>query len=99
MENDTPGLKFDKDKPRYDLVPLEALESMVNVLTFGAQKYAPENWRHVELAQDRYFAATLRHLIAVRKGEVLDKESGLPHLAHAMCCVAFMLELSLDESK
>lgn len=38
--------------------------------------------------------STQRHLWAYRRGEVSDPESGLPHLAHAMCCLMFMAELS-----
>ena len=77
--------KHDTEKPRYDLLPPEAIEQMAQVLTFGAKKYAPNNWRTVPDALNRYQSAML--------GEVNDAESGLPHAAHIMCCAAFIVEL------
>lgn len=74
-------------------IPPLAELAVGRVLSFGAQKYARDNWRSVEDAQTRYMDAALRHLNAVRRGEVLDSESGEPHLAHAACCVLFMLDL------
>ena len=91
------GQKDDIGKTRYDLVPWTAVEEMVKVLTFGAKKYDPDNWRYVPDAHDRYFAAALRHLVAYKRGEEKDKETNLSHLAHAMCCVAFILELDKEE--
>lgn len=89
------GKKYDGGKPRYDLVPPMALEEMVKVLTFGAEKYAPDNWRLVDGWQWRYFAAAQRHLWAWQRGEKVDPETGLSHLAHASCCLYFMLELDM----
>jgi hypothetical protein len=87
------GQKFDADKPRFDLIPPRAERLLAKVLTFGAKKYAPGNWQHVEDAETRYIAAALRHINAYRVGEHSDPETGLPHLAHAMCSLAFVLEL------
>jgi hypothetical protein len=86
------GRKFDNDKLRYDLVPPLALEEMVKVLTFGAQKYDPDNWQKVPDSKRRYFAALQRHLWAWKQGETVDKESGIHHLAHAACCLYFLYE-------
>jgi hypothetical protein len=91
------GQKFDTDKPRFDLIPPRAEKLLAQVLTFGAQKYAPGNWQHVEDAEQRYIAAALRHINAQRSGEHSDPETGLPHLAHAMCCLAFVIELQERE--
>lgn len=90
-------MKFDGDKPRYDLVPPSAIKAMADVLTFGARKYKPNNWRNCE-ELGRYVAATMRHFEAYRAGEVNDPDSGLPHLAHAMTNLAFLLELDTSES-
>jgi hypothetical protein len=87
------GLKYDRDKPRWDLLPLNPVKDIVDVLTFGAAKYGPNNWRHVDNAHERYYAALMRHIVAYRGGEINDPESGLPHLAHAMCCLVFLSEL------
>jgi len=91
------GNKYDADKPRWDLLPHEALRHVVEVLTYGSRKYAPENWRKVEGWQWRYYGACLRHLAAWKLGEKIDKESGKRHLAHAVCCLLFLLELDRGE--
>ena len=95
----TVGLKYDNDKSRMGLVPPYALESVADVLTFGAQKYAVDNWKHVDNAHERYMDAALRHIIAYQKGEVYDTESNLPHLSHAICCLMFLLDLDLVAKK
>lgn len=87
------GRKFDGGKLDYTLVPFEALDEIVKVLMFGAQKYERDNWRHVENAMQRYTAAAFRHLTAYNKGEHTDPETGISHLAHVGCCVLFMLGL------
>jgi hypothetical protein len=83
------GKKFDTGKLRWDLLPLDCIEEVVKILTFGANKYGPNNWQGVE--EDRYFAALMRHLSASRQGEMNDSESGLSHLSHAMCNILFLL--------
>lgn len=86
------GLKLDGDKLRYDLVDVYAHEAMVDVLTFGVRKYAANNWQHVPNARERYYAALLRHLTEWRMGELTDEDSGgRLHLAHAACCLHFLL--------
>ena len=86
------GRKFDGGKLEYGLLPPNALEETVKVLTFGAQKYERNNWIHVDDGLRRYFDALQRHLWAWKKGEQIDPESGLHHLAHAMCCLMFLYE-------
>lgn len=85
------GVKYDGGKLRYSLIPPRALASIVAVLTFGALKYAPNNWMHVPNAYERYLDALMRHIEAYRSGEQLDPESGIHHLAHAGCCLLFLL--------
>jgi hypothetical protein len=95
--NFTGGRKFDGGKLQYGLLPPLALRETVKVLTFGAEKYEPDNWRRVPDGHRRYFDAAQRHLWAYKEGEVIDPESGVNHIAHAICCLMFMLDL--DEQK
>lgn len=92
------GKKYDSGKPRYDLIPPVVLEQLAAVLGHGAAKYGDNNWQNVMPFNDRYYAATMRHLQADRAGELYDEESGLPHLTHALANVAFLLwrQLSVD---
>ena len=88
----TGGRKFDGGKLEYGLLPPLALEETVKVLTFGAQKYERDNWKKVPDSKRRYFDAMERHIWAWKKGEQMDPESGIHHLAHAMCCLMFLYE-------
>lgn len=74
------------------LVPPRALLAVGRVLTFGARKYDADNWRKVPNARARYVDAALRHVLAFMMGERLDPESGEHHLAHAACCMLFVLD-------
>lgn len=92
-----PGRKDDTEKPMMNLIPAKAEMALARVLSFGAKKYAPENWRLVDNPEHRYMAAAMRHMNAHRSGELRDKESGELHLSHALTCLAFLVEL--EESK
>lgn len=87
------GTKHDQGKPRMELIDSYAMEQLAEVLTFGAKKYAPHNWRG-GIAYSRLIAACLRHIFAWVGGQDNDPETGLSHLAHAMCCIMFILGLS-----
>lgn len=95
----TGGRKFDGGKLQYSLIPPLAMKEMVKVLTFGAEKYEPDNWKHVPDSKRRYFDAMQRHVWAYKEGEVYDPESGIHHLAHAACCLAFLYEHDVLYSK
>lgn len=90
------GAKFDGGKLRYSLVPPIAMESLADVLTFGAKKYAANSWQNVQNAEERYLDALYRHLEAYRAGESVDSDSGKSHLAHAITNVAFLLHFEAE---
>lgn len=85
----TEAMKSHDEKPRMDLIPSEVLFYMGFGFGYGADKYEDRDW---EQGADwgKYYAALLRHLCAWWAGEELDPESGLPHLAHAACCLAIL---------
>lgn len=85
------GRKFDQDKPRWSLLPWEELEEVTKVISLGSIKYEDYNWQKVSNAKDRYFSALLRHVTAWWNGQTKDDESNLSHLAHACCCILFLM--------
>lgn len=85
------GLKYDTEKIPVDLLSTEALLRISEVLGFGAEKYARDNWRQ-GIAYSRVVSAALRHILAWKEGNDIDPESNLNHLAHAGCCIMFLLE-------
>lgn len=94
------GLKHDQEKNRLDLLPFEALESVAEILTLGAAKYTDRNWE-LGINFNRLFRAALGHLWAwwLRRddgnGPGNDKETGKSHLAHAACCVLFLMTFEI----
>ena len=91
-------MKFDGDKLRYDLIPSSTTRALAEVLTFGARKYKPNNWKNVSQEElHRYVGAAMRHFEAYRAGEYFDPESNMPHLWHAMTNISFLIELDKPE--
>jgi uncharacterized Fe-S cluster-containing MiaB family protein len=85
--------KADSGKLRLSLVPTEIIRNIAVIREYGNKKYGdPENWRTVEV--ERYRDAAYRHLLAyIDDPASVDDESGLPHLWHLACNVAFLCEL------
>lgn len=87
--------KADEGKLRLTLVPFGIIRAIARVRMYGVKKY-PEggesNWKRVE--KQRYKDALCRHLLAYLEDEYsVDDESGLPHLHHAACNMAFLIEM------
>ena len=84
------GIKYDQGKAPLGMIPSVALIEEANVLAFGAEKYDRDNWRK-GMKWSRLLDAALRHITAYNEGEANDEESGISHLAHARCCLGFLL--------
>jgi Domain of unknown function (DUF5664) len=84
--------KFDQGKPQLSLIPRAALDEIAQVLAYGAQKYGKWNFKN-GTDWSRYIDAAIRHLYAFSSNEDLDSETKLTHLAHAGCCIAFLLDM------
>lgn len=87
------GAKADAGKLDYTLVPTEIITEIAKIRTYGLAKYKEkDNWKKVSI--DRYWKATIRHIIAAWDDYTkVDEESGLLNISHAACNIAFMLEL------
>lgn len=85
--------KADAGKPHPSYVPVEIIEAVMRVREYGNAKYHDsDNWRTVE--PERYHDALLRHILrAWNDPYAVDPESGLLHLEHAACNIAFLLAL------
>jgi hypothetical protein len=87
--------KADHGKVRPTLVPVSMVLAVAEVREYGCRKYHdPDNWRKVE--PQRYRDALYRHFLAYLSGEKCDKESGLPHLWHMACNVAFLVDMDKE---
>lgn len=74
------------------LVPPSATHALALALEDGAKKYGPYNWREKGISVSTYYAAAKRHLDAYWDGEELAEDSAVPHLAHAMACLALLVD-------
>lgn len=91
MKIDGKGKRFNKGKNRLDLVPVSLTEEVGKVLTYGATKYDADNWRR-GMSWSSVYASMQRHINKWREGDEIDEESGLSHLSHIACNVAFLIE-------
>lgn len=91
---DAPFQKYDKGKADLHLLPPDGLTDIAEVLMVGATKYDRENWRKMQPEDfHRVYSAALRHLFSYRLGKFTDEETGLRHIAHAACCLLFLVTL------
>ena len=88
--------KADAGKLQLTLVPRKIIREIARIRRYGNEKYGdPENWRIVE--KERYRDAAFRHFLAyLDDPKALDEESGLPHLSHLACNIAFLCEMEDD---
>lgn len=85
------GLRLNEGKLPLELVPPSAIFALGSVLAAGAKKYAPRNWER-GMKWSVCYACCLRHLLKWFSGEDKDPETGLSHLYHALCNIAFLIE-------
>lgn len=96
IDNEPIGLKYDDGKPEMDLLPPDALIEISKVLSFGARKYSAGNFAH-GIHYSRLIAAAMRHISSFNAGEDKDPESNLSHVAHAACCLMFLLHMEKNK--
>ncbi len=96
------GAKNDLGKPLPYLVLsnfLPALQEVIKVGTFGAQKYTPNGWKHVPDGNVRYYEAAMRHILDDMKDPMsLDEDSKCYHLAQAIWNLLAVLTLEINSS-
>ena len=78
------GYRLDQGKLKWSLMDWEAMEEVILVLMFGESKYGPDNYKH-GLPREGVLNSMQRHLVALHKGEEIDKESQRHHAAHIIC--------------
>ena len=86
------------DKPRFALVPMDALWAVAQVMSFGSTKgYTDFGWQGKSILH--HADAALRHMVAHLRGKDIDPESGQPALAHAAARVLMMLDLFIAQKE
>jgi hypothetical protein len=89
---DTPksetALRYNKGKLAWGLIHWKCLSFMVEVLMFGAQKYAPNDWKK-GMNRTKLLESMQRHVSALFDGETHDEDSKFHHIGHVMCNCMF----------
>lgn len=92
--------KNDDGKAKLSLVPRQIIWDIAKIREYGNNKYpdgGPDNWRSVEPV--RYRDAAFRHFLCyLDNPSSVDDESGLPHLWHLACNIAFLCELEAKDN-
>lgn len=93
--------KHDQGKERFDLIDPHFHLELAKAMTHGAAKYGDDNWKLAPLpeAERRYSAALERHFNAWKRGETIDADSGLPHLACATACLMMLRWFERNEEQ
>lgn len=96
--NDKPFVKESQSvgKTMYSLLVPEFIKEVAEIMTFGAEKYAKDNWKKCE-DKSFYVDALYRHIEKWRLGEVRDLETGKHHLSHACCNLMFLFWMDNNE--
>lgn len=98
-KNIDPKLEKGKVKVSYHNIPFHVLEILAEVMTTGLRKYGRMTWRR-EMDIPAYRDSLMRHIVAYMEGDVIDKDSGFPHLAHAMANVLILMDMeTIKENK
>jgi hypothetical protein len=80
------------DKLPLHLWPTSATMMGCLALLDGMLKYGRSNFREAGVRASIYYDACNRHMNAWFEGEDTDPDSGLPHLAHALACIAVIVD-------
>jgi hypothetical protein len=92
LPDNNPKSKYGVKKPPMELVPPSAKIYLAEGFRDGALKYGPYNWRENEVAASIYVGAAQRHLDAWWDGQENAEDSGTHHLAHALACIAIIVD-------
>ena len=81
-----------RKKPPISFTPARSILDMGRAMQYGAAEYGPFNWRTERISMTVYLNAAFRHLAEMLEGADIDDDSGLPHGAHVMACMAILLD-------
>jgi hypothetical protein len=92
LKQTNPKDAIGSDKLPLHLWPETATAMGTLGLLDGALKYGRNNWRETGVRATIYIDALKRHINAYAEGEDLDPDSKMPHLAHALACLAILVD-------
>lgn len=98
----SPPSEFKKDnqgKPRLSLIPRQMIDDLIAVLEHGAVKYGDKNYLNCKTPNNTYTDALWRHLRSHENGEVIDPETGKPHLIHGIANLVMLLDAVVYNAK
>ncbi len=93
--------RHNSGKVDLSLLPRVASLEQCKVWMRGREKYGKDNWKLLwgDRTIDVAGASAMRHLLSLLDGELMDRETGLPHAAHVSCNMSMILEWMAREGK
>lgn len=92
MINPKDTIAKEEKRVAFHTIPPIAKVYLALAMMEGADKYGWFNWRVLAIDPKVYTDAAERHLTALQDGEWIDRDSGLPHAAKVMACMAILLD-------
>ena len=92
------GIKYDADKPRFDLIPVYPLFKLAELYAAGAKKYGNRQWEG-GMNVTRLWRALMSHALKYSAGENDDAQLKTHHLSMVMwyCCAILEIEITHPE--
>jgi hypothetical protein len=90
--DDNPKTVLGIRKVSLSKVPGSAILYTALAFMDGARKYGAFNWRTKTVTASIYVDAAKRHLDEWFDGQELASDSKVPHLGHAMACIAIIID-------
>lgn len=84
-------------KLKHTLIPVETLEAVLRVLSYGAAKHGERDY--LNYSDENLLDASYRHLAEVRKGDAPDAETGESHWAHVAANAIMALDIHITNKK
>ena len=96
MKESNKALRYNEGKLDWTLLDFNSLVPLVEVMTYGAEKYGEGNWQKECDNPNQHLQSAIRHLIALIGGEEFDKESKCKHTGHIMAnCMMWNYHVNL----
>jgi len=92
LKSTNPKDAIGSNKIPYHLWPNTATILGTLGLLDGMLKYGRLNWREAGVRFTIYYDAMRRHMDKLIEGEDIDTDSGLPHEAHILACIAIIVD-------
>lgn len=88
------GRRVSRERRPASWVPVAGIAAVEQLLNSQAEGHDGDRWRRRDV--DHHLAALRRHLAAHERGELIDPDSGRPHLEHLTARALMACDVAQD---